>query len=137
MRKAKAGEERLIFSAPFYDYGYKFKLQLNPNGESIGKNTHLSIFIKIMKSDYDAMLPWPFHKKVTFTLIDQQDEEREKRNIVKSCISDPKLDFFARPEAESGIGWGSNIFVSHADLRTRRYVVDDVILIQVKLDPPQ
>ena len=137
MRKAKAGEETYISSAPFYDYGYKFKLQLNPNGQETGENTHLSIFFIIMKSDYDATLPWPFHKKVTFTLIDQQQQENDKMNIVKSLIADPELKNFARPEAVSNVGRGFHKFVSHTDLRTRRYVVDDAIFIQVKIDPPQ
>ena len=136
MRKAKAGKETLISSAPFYDYGYKFKLELNPNGQDIGKNTHLSIFFIIMKSDYDAMLPWPFHKIVTFTLIDQQQEEKDKKNIVRSFIANPELENFARPEADRNISLGFSTFVSHTDLRTRRYVVDDAIFIQVKLHPP-
>ena len=126
-----------MYSAPFYDYGYKFQLELWPNGSGEGNNTHLSIFISIMKSDYDAMLPWPFHKKITFTLIDQQQEERDKKNIAMSFIADPKLDSFQRPETDRNIGRGFRKFVSHTDLKTRRYVVDDVILIQVQIDPPQ
>ena len=138
MRKAKAGEETEIYSAPFYDYGYKFQLELSPNGEDVGENTHLSIFINIMKSEYDAMLPWPFHKKVTFTLIDQQQVEKEKMDIFKAFTADPKRHRnFARPEADSNIGWGFPRFVSHTAMRTRRYVVDDTIFIQVKIDPPQ
>ena len=137
MRKAKAGEQTEIYSAPFHDYGYKFKLELNPNGFGAGEDTHLSIFIRITKSDYDAMLPWPFHKIVTFTLIDQQQEEKDKMNIVKSFTADPeRLRNFARPETDSNIGWGFHKFVSHTYLTTRRYVVDDAIFIQVKIDPP-
>jgi len=48
-------------------------LQLLPNGNGIGENTHLSIFIVVMKGQYDAMLPWGFSKPVEFTLIDQQN----------------------------------------------------------------
>ena len=126
----------MISSAPFYGYGYKFQLQLSPNGLDTGKNTHLSIFIRIMKGDYDAMLPWPFHKKVTVRLIDQQQEEKDEKNIAMSFKTDPNLCSFQRPEADSNIGRGLAKFVSHADLRTRRYVVDDTIFIQVKIDTP-
>ena len=137
MRKAKAGEKTDIYSAPFYDYGYKFQLKATPNGQGTAKNTHFSIFFSIMKSDYDAMLPWPFHKKVTITLIDQQQEEKDKMNIVESLITGPEFKNFARPEADSNIARGFPAFVSHTDLRTRRYVVDDTIFIQVQIDPPQ
>ena len=126
-----------MYSAPFYDYGYKFKLRLTPIGWGAGTSTHVGLSISIMKSDYDATLPWPFHKKVTFTLIDQQEEEKQKMNIVKSFTADPKARNFARPKADSNISLGFSTFVSHTDLRTRRYVVDDTIFIQVKLDPPQ
>ena len=90
-----------------------------------------------MKSNFDDMLQWPFHKKVTLSLIDQQQEEKDKKNIVQSFIANPELENFARPEADRNIGLGFSTFVSHTDLRTRRYVVDDAILIQVELDPPQ
>lgn len=34
------------------------------NGDGTGKRTHLSLFIVIMKGEYDALLPWPFRNKV-------------------------------------------------------------------------
>ena len=83
------------------------------------------------------MLPWPFHKKVTFTLIDQQQEEKDKKDIVEYFSANRTRDSFQRPEADSNTGWGFPTFVSHTDLKTRRYLVDDVIFIQVKIDPPK
>ena len=37
-----------------------------------------------MKGEYDAMLTWPFHKKVTMTLIDQQEKAKDREN--KLCL---------------------------------------------------
>jgi hypothetical protein len=34
------------------------------NGDGSGKKTHLSLFIVIMRGEYDALLPWPFRNKV-------------------------------------------------------------------------
>lgn len=45
-------------------YGYKLCLRLYLNGDGTGKRTHLSLFIVIMKGEYDALLPWPFRNKV-------------------------------------------------------------------------
>jgi len=42
----------------------------------MGKEKHLSLFFVIMKSDYDAFLPWPFRPKVTFKLL-SQDHDRQ------------------------------------------------------------
>ena len=131
LRKSKSGEETKIKSSPFYRYGYKYKIELHPNGLYCAENTHLSVFLAIMKGEYDATLTWPFDKKYTFTLIDQQENEHNRENIVKSITSDPKLSNFARPVKEQNIGWGFYDFVSHEELQKRRYIVDDTIFVQV------
>jgi len=35
-----------------------------------------------MKGEYDALLPWPFNKKVTFTLIDQDEDLLKRKKVV-------------------------------------------------------
>ena len=60
LRKAKSGEEPDIESSPFYRSGYKFKIGIYPNGFDSGKNTHLTVYLVIMKGEYDATLTWPF-----------------------------------------------------------------------------
>ena len=35
------------------------------------KGTHLSLYIAVMKGDYDMQLAWPFQLKVTLILKDQ------------------------------------------------------------------
>ena len=131
LRKAKSGEETRKESSPFDRYGYKCKIRIYPNGDGDLKNTHLSVFLVIVKGEYDATLTWPFHKKVTCTLIDQQENERNRENIVMSYNSDPKLRNFARPVKEENIGRGFPDFVSHEKLQKRRYIVDDTMFVQV------
>ena len=131
LRKAKSGEETRKESSPFYRYGYKCKISINQNGLNTGENTHLSVYLVIMKGEYDATLTWPFDKKYTFTLIDQQENEHDRENIVMSDTSDPKLSNFARPVKEQNIGRGFPEFVSHEKLQKRRYIVDDTIFVQV------
>ena len=118
LRKAKSGEETFIESSPFYRYGYKFKISIYPNGHSSGENTHLSAYLIIMKGEYDATLTWPFDKRFTFTLIDQQENEQNRENIVESTSAlDPKLRTFARPVEEENNGWGFPEFASHEKLQ--------------------
>ena len=132
LRKAKSGEQTKLQSSPFYRYGYKCKLRIYPNGFSSGENTHLTVYLVIMKGEYDATLTWPFDKKFTFTLIDQQENEHNRENIVKSITSDPKLSSFAgRPVQDENIGRGYPQFISHGKLQKRRYIVDDTIFFQV------
>ena len=137
LRKVKSGEETAVESSPFYRFGYKCKLHACPNGDSFAKDTHLSVFLIIMKGEYDASLSWPFHKKVTFTLIDQQENAKDKENIVKSFRSNLKLKNFERPVKEQNVGWGLSNFVSHEQLQKRRYIVDDAIFIQFRITSPE
>ena len=132
LRKAKSGENTIVESSPFYRYGYKCKLNVGPNDD-----THFSVFLIIMKGEYDASLTWPFHKKVTFTLIDQQENANDRKNIVWSFTSDPKRRSFERPVKEQNVGWGLSEFVSHEKLQKSRYIVDDAIFIQVQITLPE
>ena len=133
LRKAKSGKETIKECSPFCRGGYKCKLQLLPNGDGVGKNTHLSIFFIIIKGKYDAMLTWPFEKKVTFTLVDQQENANDRKNIVQSFVPDPKRKSFPRPAKEDNFGWGFPKFVSHEELEKRRYIVDGTIFIQLRI----
>lgn len=138
IRQAKNGRNSKLDSEPFHTgpYGYKLKLSVNPNGDGSGKNTHLSAFVIVMKGEYDAILPWPFHQKVTFTLVDQQDNTDERENIVMHFRANPKLENFGRPTAEENPGRGYARFVSHEKLKSRRYLVDDTLFIQVDVSAP-
>ena len=132
LRKAKSGEETKLQSSPFYRYGYKCKIGIYPNGFDSAENTHLTVYLVIMKGEYDATLTWPFHKKMTCTLIDQQENEHNRENIVKSIATlDLKHSSFARPVEKQNSGWGFHHFVSHEKLQRRRYIVDDTIFVQV------
>ena len=139
LQQAKSGEQTEIKSDPFYDRGYKFQLSLYPNGCSPGENIHISIFVCIMKGEYDAILSWPFCKKVTFTLVDQQEDPNDRINITYSFTADAKTfkESFIRPVKDELLGVGTPTFVSHDKLKQRRYIVDDTIFIQVEVAPPR
>ena len=137
LRKNTAGSK--MYSAPFYtgENGYKVRLRLYPNGTRSGKNTHLSLFLTVMKGEYDPILPWPFHKKLIFMLIDQQQNLDEREDIVRSLITEPEDKASgARPVTEENRGRGFPRFVSHDELEEEGYFVDDTIFIQVKVVPP-
>ena len=141
LRQAKTGEETFVFSVPFYSRGaescgYKLKVQIYPNGFGPGKNTHLSVYIIVMKGEHDAILLWPFKEKVAFTLIDQQKCSAEGENVTKQFRPAREPECFARPTREANkSGWGFGDFISHEKLNSRRYLVDDTLFLQVKIGP--
>ncbi|PFX13911.1 TNF receptor-associated factor 4 [Stylophora pistillata] len=89
MRQAKAGEQRKLESDPFYteDYGNRLKLRIYPYGRKSARSSHLSVFIVVLKGEYDAILPWPFKRKMRFTLIDQQEDPEKQKNVSKDHLS--------------------------------------------------
>ena len=136
LRKAKSGKNTRVESPPFYVCGYKCKLKLFPNGFKTGEHTHLSIFLRIMKGENDAILTWPFQKKVKVALIDQQENVNYRKDIVMSFIAHNIPECFAKlvnDENVAGLGFAQ--FVSHENLLGRRYIVDDTIFLQVRITP--
>ena len=138
LRQAKAAERKSIESDPFYTEicGYKLKLRIYPNGLRSGKNNYLSVFFAIMKGEYDAILNWPFKRKVKFTLIDQQDDPDKRRNITMVIKKSDNLDGYERPKVENS-GRGLCNFISHKTLYSRRYLVDDTLFIRFEIGPAQ
>ena len=134
--QAKSGEKTSIYSPPFYYYGYKFRLWLHPNGRADAKGTHLSIYFILMKGEYDAKLLWPFQSIVKFTLIDQQEDADDRENIVLSLQAiPPSAEVVERPLNDENNGRGFAKFVSLTKLTGRRYIVDDMIFIQLQVAP--
>ena len=141
LRQAKTGGTETISSDAFYtetrtkSYGYKFKVRIDPNGQGSAKNTHLSVFIVVMKGEYDAILPWPSSKKVKFTLIDQQQDPGKRENVAMEFITN-SLPNFVRPVTKENAGRGFREFISHKKLNSRRYIVDDTLFLQVQISSP-
>ncbi len=71
--EAKSSEAMSLHSEPFYTsrHGYRVCLRLYMNGDGASKGTHLSLFLVIMKGNNDNFLLWPFDKKVTVMLLNQ------------------------------------------------------------------
>ena len=75
-----------------------------------------------MKGDFDGMLPRPFRQKVTFTLIDQNDQLSSGSNVVIMSLN---VTFSTeRPVAdEVDESQGITRFISHQNLSEPRYVL--------------
>ena len=140
LSQAREKRSTVLESSLFYsaNHSYKLKLYVYPNGDITNKNNWLSVFLVIMEGEYDALLPWPFHQRITFILVDQQEGSDEKKNIVMELTTDPTLSSCAKPAAgkvvKPSIGFAR--FVTHKNLKTRGYIVNDSLLLQVEVHPP-
>ena len=121
-----------LFSAPFYTsrFGYKLCLRLYMNGDGSGKGTHLSLFLTIMKGEYDSLLQWPFPCRVTMTLLDQKG-----KNHVYDCFKpDATSSSFWRPQSDMNIASGCPQFAPLTVLRDPKYVAEDAMYFKVTID---
>lgn len=96
--KSKDGVE--LVSPPFYtsQYGYKLQASAFLNGNGAGESTHLSVYIKILPGEYDALLRWPFSHSVSFTIFDQTqntEKVRTRYGRAEEKIFSPRLVCFA------------------------------------------
>ena len=129
-----------IDSVPFYtdrtgnNYGYKLKVRIYPN-RNVHSQRLLIVNIVLMKGEYDAINPWPFKNKLTITVFDQQADLDTRKNITAVLISENNQKVFARPVKEENEQCPCfHVFLK--TLRSRRYLVDDTLFLQVEVSPP-
>ncbi|XP_076879457.1 TNF receptor-associated factor 5 [Brachyhypopomus gauderio] len=133
-RKKEAGTP--LNSPPFYTSrsGYKLSVRVYLGGEGMAQGTHLSLYVMVMRGDFDSLLPWPFHQNVTLTVLDQSGC---RNHINHSFTPDAANERFRRPTSDANPALGFPRFISHHDLEAPRnavYVRDDTLFIKVKVD---
>ena len=133
----KSDEELAIFSQPFYtsQYGYKLRIKAYLNGRDRGKGSHLSLYLIIMKGEYDALLEWPFNQKITFYLLDQGEQRKHKIHQLSPNRSLPNVRaVFNKPSSKENLGIGNPSFVSHEVIDAGEFVKDDTIFLKCEVE---
>lgn len=132
-KKARSGKHQVINSDHFYSdrYGYKMKVRMYPNGRTEVAGTHLSLYIVIESGEYDAMLPWPFVRKVTLLLLDQEENPAERKNVQGSFEKIDAISCFGRPNLLDNEAYGFQKMIKLKDLEEKKFVVDGVMFIRV------
>ena len=129
MAQAKLGKVTALHSAPCYtnQYEYKYCIRLYLHGDGMGRATHISIFFVVMKSDYDELLPWPMQKRVTFELINL---ENEANSVIETFSSNPESSSFQRPTKNMNVATGCPTFISIEQFLNGGFVKDDCAFIR-------
>jgi len=130
INQAVTGKVTALHSAPCFQKrgGYKFCSRLYLNGDGMGRGTHISLFFVIMKSEYDALLQWPFSDRVTFRLVNPHNLDE---SMTESFIPDKNSSSFKRPTKDMNIAAGCPMFIKK-DLLAH-YIVDDALYIETKI----
>uniref|UniRef100_S4RA88 TNF receptor-associated factor n=1 Tax=Petromyzon marinus TaxID=7757 RepID=S4RA88_PETMA len=133
-QEAASGRTLSLYSQPFYTspFGYKMCARAYLNGDGVGRGTHLSLFFVVMRGEYDALLEWPFRRRVTLSLLDQG---AARRHLSDTFTPDPASGSFRRPDGDMNVASGCPLFVSHVALEGSSYLVDDTVFVRVVVDP--
>ena len=140
IEEAKSGRQAFITSAPFYTsrYGYKMCCKLYLNGDGIGRGTHASLYLVLLKGDYDSLLNWPFLHRVKFILKAQSNSsttgsDNENNDHEDSFMGDPSSSSFKRPISDMNIASGLPTFCSLEKLLSShsQFVKEDTMYIKI------
>ena len=132
IQDAVIGRVLSIYSPPFYTgrNGYKMCIAAYLNGDGSGKGTHLSIFVVLMKGEYDPLLQWPFESKVSLILVDQD----HMKHLVQTFKPNPQSSSFQKPKTNMNVASGCPEFADLSILENPSYVKDDVMYIKAIVD---
>ena len=129
--KKKSDLNPVFYSPPFYtsSEGYRMKIIVDINGVGDGEGTHISVYVRLMRGDYDEKLNWPFIGEVTITLLNQlEDAGHYKRTI----------DITSEINLLVGTGWGNPCFIHRRALRYNQtnytqYLKDNTLYFRVSV----
>jgi len=132
---AAIDRQKSIYSSPFYLYpnGYKICLRIFLNGDAKARDTHISIFVILMRGDYDTDLQWPFKFKIKFTLLNQLSSNYNQSN---SFWPDTTSSCFQQPRGDMNIAYGiSKCFALDLFKKNQtEFVQNDTMFIGVEVD---
>ncbi|XP_057305915.1 TNF receptor-associated factor 5-like [Hydractinia symbiolongicarpus] len=130
MKQAVDGKVTALHSAPCFTKksGYKFCTRLYLNGDGIGRDSHVSLFFVLMRSEYDALLEWPFREKVTFRLLSANDVRG--LDIRETFLPDRTSTSFQKPVREMNVAAGCPTFITIDELKSGKYVIGNSIFIE-------
>lgn len=124
------------YSQPFYTHrhGYKMCGRVFLNGDGLGQNTHISLFLVIMRGEHDALLNWPFKERVTLMILDQETKTDHVMDSFRPNPNNP--DSFNRPNSNMNSGSGTPLFVPQSTIENspHKYLVDDTLFIKIIVD---
>ena len=144
-QEKKENEEPWV-TDPVYSHfgGYKMCLGVGANGYEVGKGTHVSVFINLMRGDNDNNLKWPFKGTIKVSLLNQLEDGQHLTEELWSPGSNIPEDTSGRVTdgENAGKGWGYHKFVSHQELsyqgnKNSQYLKDNTLFFRVDCFEPK
>ena len=126
------------WSKPFYTGldGYKLQIRVDANGDGSGEDTHVSMYVYLMKSENDDVLTWPFKCDITIRLLNWREDKRHVEKTVEHYNVPIESRTRVTQGEEAPDGWGYHRFISHSDLyynitNNTEYISNDILCFLV------
>ena len=104
-------------------------LNEGPNGST----GYMGVYLCLMRGEHDDSLEWPFTKRITFIVVDQQNDGLQVNNY-QMIMTPEGQEEFNRPVAEVNQGRGFQRFMLHSTARTRQYIKNGAVYIAVEIE---
>ena len=107
-------------SPPFYTHpkGYKMCFLIYAGGYGDGVNKYVSLYVKLMKGEYDDQLKWPLRGKFTIQLLSQNgDEKHWVRTVTYHSNTADKYCSRVMDGERAKSGYGGSKFIPHSELK--------------------
>ncbi|CAG5123122.1 unnamed protein product [Candidula unifasciata] len=132
LRQEKLDEGHKEVSWPFYmtHCGYRAQAEVYLNGNGTGTNRCMSVFLRIIKGDYDRHLKWPVNLQFVVILVNQSDDHTDSLKAGGNQFQYTKPWGVSDGESDC---WGLVEFVSHDMIKQRNYIHDDKIELKIRM----
>ena len=136
----KHKQDRDVWYSPAFHSlrdGYKFCLAMHANGDNTGKDTHLSLYVVLMKGGNDAALKWPFKGEFSVQLINWREDASHFSSVIKFDEYTPKewsRRLYDRERAVNGRGkhrFMVHNFLSYNAVKNTEFLKDDRLCLKV------
>ena len=129
-------EHTIWWSPPFYTHsqGYKVCLKVFPNGYHTGENVCISVYINIMKGEYDDQLQWPFRGSFRVRLLKKSSDGYAEQTIRFHDRIHPRVSGRVVKGDKSIQGFGVDKFMPQSALFPD-YVKDNSLTFYILSNP--
>ena len=110
-------------------------IRVDANDSDAG--THVSVFVYLMRGEYDSRLVWPFRGDITIQLVNHKnDHNHHERTMPFSDAAVASGVSHRVTSGERGVNaWGYTTFIPHtvveSSTRTRRYIFNNRLTFRV------
>ena len=127
----KKDDDDYCFSDTFYTHkdGYNLQLKVFPNGNDVGEDTHVSVYLYMEEGDDDDDLKWPMKKTLRVQLLNQISDSQHYSEVhsITAKRSATRCDRWI---------WYSHKFIPHFNVLycstvDRQFLLNDCLIFEV------